>query len=1330
MARDLANAIPRYAADIAGERVSIFTFGALANGVSDDKDAFDKAVADLTAAGGGEIYFPGGYDYAISQMVIPVGAPPITLVGDGEGSHILRVGSLPSGQGFLDISASNFRARRIRIDGNVLTPVGVNYSSITLGDPMVPLLSDKSSIWVHGGTAKLVFEEVIVEHTGGYALLLDARYGDIDDVDIINGTYRWNRPHLFGTSDADLNYGSWTSGIHYQGDGYLYAVSNLKVRGNTFKGCTGNAVWGHLYAFDRMHTNHIISHNHFEDIGLDAIEPGGLIGGSVDNNTMRRIGYIMLADDGPVTPRWLNGAYATGLDTTGLVLGCNYTDNVLISCNGGYINADGLACCTVSGNSCRTPRVTDPEYVEDQIGLTGWGGGSSPGGPNWVSGFISSNSSDKQGGDGIIITGNTFINCSGGAILLYAGRNCQVYSNNIEHPADANRGPIAMGTIGTGPRQRAYSNTICVNRISYSPASAAPCVYEDSGYGAFDPTDKNFVSANTIIGNGQAYEFKKDPVTASVTEVRFSSNLNALSVGSSHLVQREGKGADYTSALRWYHEEGVTKVLHMQLQGYTRSAIHKPLLNISAAGASNSGVYATGDRTNSALDDALVTGKVYSDSFTALTDTTFDDAHANVLPATVFLWRYDSGTAQLKYSNEVLSGARVWHVFSISVGGTDKSVQYNKAGAFFGDGNFYWDYTAQSLAVIGVVGQAAITCNPGYMHSYGGFLSSTAAWNAIQGRAAGGGAYMAGYKVEDIGGKGGYMQFVAVSYADFPIVLTGGAFAGTDIMLWSAGANGTVTPVTAKGLNTNSFLNAAAGFYTGYNAYNSIQAPVGGLYVGLGVTTDQAVYPKLYAVSTSLNVPASGYGGWGYKGGSAFWYYSTTTAAWASLDLLDPTFRSAIAGVFNAVNTGFTYAFQTSTTSFVVDFSGNISGTGAINMTGANPYKVGGTTIVDASRNATFAAVTSSGVIQSLVSGASIGFQINAGGAGVYNLQIDGNGNLSSAGQINVTGASPYKVGGTEIVSAARIATFVGTVITGSAYNSLQATAGGCYVVLGYTTDQALYPKGYASSASLNTPAAGYGGFGYKSGAVYWYYNGSAWAQVDFSAAGGGGVTSITGTTNQVIASASTGAVTLSLPQSIATSSSVTFADVTVSGVFQSTATGATIVFQTTNTNIQINANGTISIATNMNLNGSSSKIFFAASNAVGLQFATLGSSSFYPTVGSDTGYGLSVNGGSGGTGQNGRIAFYVGTALSAAVRLIYINPSGMFPNGTGIKLGDSGSTERWEGAYIKDLYVYGIIQAPNGNAGVSTTATVRNSAGTGTSTFTISGGVITAYTP
>jgi hypothetical protein len=62
------------------------------------------------------------------------------------------------------------------------------------------------------------------------------------------------------------------------------------------------------------------------------------------------------------------------------------------------------------------------------------------------------------------------------------------------------------------------------------------------------------------------------------------------------------------------------------------------------------------------------------------------------------------------------------------------------------------------------------------------------------------------------------------------------------------------------------------------------------------------------------------------------------------------------------------------------------------------------------------------------------------------------------------------------------------------------------------------------------------------------FYNGSSWIGTTTS-----GVTSITGTANQVIASASTGAVTLSLPQSIATSSTVQFGSVGIGTVAANT---------------------------------------------------------------------------------------------------------------------------------------------------------------------------------
>ena len=93
------------------------------------------------------------------------------------------------------------------------------------------------------------------------------------------------------------------------------------------------------------------------------------------------------------------------------------------------------------------------------------------------------------------------------------------------------------------------------------------------------------------------------------------------------------------------------------------------------------------------------------------------------------------------------------------------------------------------------------------------------------------------------------------------------------------------------------------------------------------------------------------------------------------------------------------------------------------------------------------------------------------------------------------------------------------------------------------------------------------------------------------SCGGSGGVTSITGTANQVIASASTGAVTLSLPQSIATTSSVTFASVVANGAFNSTVSTSSIAFQVQNglgTPFQVDGYGDVSSAGSVNATGNS----------------------------------------------------------------------------------------------------------------------------------------------
>jgi len=93
------------------------------------------------------------------------------------------------------------------------------------------------------------------------------------------------------------------------------------------------------------------------------------------------------------------------------------------------------------------------------------------------------------------------------------------------------------------------------------------------------------------------------------------------------------------------------------------------------------------------------------------------------------------------------------------------------------------------------------------------------------------------------------------------------------------------------------------------------------------------------------------------------------------------------------------------------------------------------------------------------------------------------------------------------------------------------------------------------------------------------------------SSPGSAGVTSITGTANQVIASASTGAVTLSTPQDIATTSSPTFAGITAGLVTVGagdpdtiTTTSGNLFLQSTGGEVQVN--GDFEVTGNGNFNG------------------------------------------------------------------------------------------------------------------------------------------------
>jgi hypothetical protein len=492
--------------------------------------ALQSAINQAVANGGATIFIPSG-TWNITPVSIPAGTSPIVLMGQGNSTILMPVSAPAPGTGFIDISGSNVTITNLLIDGGVTVPVGLFYNqsfstSLNSNDPMAPSLTGGTSIWVHGPASNFTMFQASVQHTGGYAVLLDAQLAGITDVDILFCEFKNNRPNLFGIPGGQAIYGSWTGGIFLSGDGRNAGtgqnVQRFQATGNRFLRGTGNQIWQHLYGLVDLHGGFDVVANFFEDIGLDAVEAGGVIGGSVSDNYMHRIGYVCTDDTSTATPRWLANANATAIDSSGLVIGVQYQGNSIISANGGAIDGDGHSNSSWLGNLVRIPSPGDPDYDTDHIAITGVNNnGSDSYGCN-----LGNTANSPLGGMNVAIVGNVFLNLAAGAVRLYSARNCLVSGNNIVAPDDPVSPPIAYGPGGSGVNQQPNGNVIKHNRAQYSPAVAAPLVYEDATIAPFTTEMVNYVFGNNpIVGNGLAFEFEKNVNSGSTTfgvEIWFS----------------------------------------------------------------------------------------------------------------------------------------------------------------------------------------------------------------------------------------------------------------------------------------------------------------------------------------------------------------------------------------------------------------------------------------------------------------------------------------------------------------------------------------------------------------------------------------------------------------------------------------------------------------------------------------------------------------------------------------------------------------------------------------------------------------------------------------
>ena len=494
-------------------------FGATANGTHDDTPALQKAVNQAVANGGGTIVLPLG-TYMIGSVTFPAGSAPITILGQGDATVLKRRAALPDGKGMLDILGSNVTLSSLVIDGDVTVPAGLLYNADFMvggsNDPMAVSLTKNTSVWLHGGTRAFICERVTWRHTGGYAALIDATAAGIDDVRFLDCGFENNRPHLFGITAGEDIYGSWTGGLHVQGDGRVdhagCVLRGLVVERCRFLRSTGNQVWSHLYGLDELHEDFRLFNNYFRDIGLDGILVGGVTGGAVSGNVFRRIGYTTLTDTDQAIPRWLAGVNATAIDSSGVVKGVPYEGNSFLSINGGCLDLDGHGYSVISGNVCRVPFVGDPEYTEDQIAISGpTNDGSDCYGVN-----LGNTSQTPWGAVNVAITGNSFINLRAGSCRLFGARRCTFTGNDILAPDDSLYPPVLLGTLGDAVNQRCFDNRVSGNRISYSPAAPAPAVKEDDTLSPFLAGETNAVfSNNPIAGNGNAFEFQKAATSGS-----------------------------------------------------------------------------------------------------------------------------------------------------------------------------------------------------------------------------------------------------------------------------------------------------------------------------------------------------------------------------------------------------------------------------------------------------------------------------------------------------------------------------------------------------------------------------------------------------------------------------------------------------------------------------------------------------------------------------------------------------------------------------------------------------------------------------------------------
>jgi len=296
-------------------------------------------------------------------------------------------------------------------------------------------------------------------------------------------------------------------------------------------------------------------------------------------------------------------------------------------------------------------------------------------------------------------------------------------------------------------------------------------------------------------------------------------------------------------------------------------------------------------------------------------------------------------------------------------GGANTNVQFNNAGAFGGSGNFTWNNSTQLLSVTAVTNTAGINITNGYLQTDKGVLvNASTQYNSVQNPSGG---------------------MLARSFTASTYIQTGNN-------------NGTPT------VSTSDTFNAGA-------MYWDTGAAVEKVFNGstwLSLTTAAGLVSSLNGLTGALTIAGTGQEIIVSPSGSTITLSTPQPIGLAS----NVTFGSVTAGPIQSTVTGSSIGFQTTNFNFQVDGNGNVSAASQFNVTGGSgSYKMGGTVIVDSSRNGTFTGLNLSNGLSltggSVIFSGSGGFVMAGAGGTAFTTLVNFTGSIQGNGTATLTGS-------------------------------------------------------------------------------------------------------------------------------------------------------------------------------------------------------------------------------------------------------------------------------------------------------------------------------------